>query len=339
MKKQITIDVKNSKDTFEHLNCFEKPLGMIMEQVYGYAESSFYLFLKLLQCYKIEGFEDESLFYTIDYNKALKYIIEDILGFQPRITKANADILHSVIKDYIDHGMYALVPGNLKQHYNTEYYKKNDWQHLFLVNGYDDEKEVYYVVDSNHENGNNGECYMDLVFSFDFMKELYESAGEAFQIESIWGFYDIKGEKKTQKQLLSLFLELYLNHSNQQPFYEIDYIDRINQIVRENQEEIYDENDYKSTKSIDFIFVRSMKYKELMYQELIKLLQRLDYNQDIIMQIATTKDKILLQWNNIANKALVYKFLKKESDLYDDILDGIELENRMKKHLCSLKIE
>lgn len=315
--------------SFEYVNCFEKPLGIIIDKSGIIYQNMFYLYLKLIQCYKIKGFVNSSYFYTIDYNKALKYVIEDVLGFQSKITIANVDIIHSVIKDYIDNDMYALVPGNLKRHFNTSYYKKNDWQHLFLVNGYDDEKEIYYVVDSNHSNGNNGEYYTNLVFSYDFLESLYESAEESFGVTSVWGIYNTKKEMKPVKELLSGFLDMYLNCVEKQPYYEIDYIEKLNQVVSEGCGIEYDENDYGIIKSVDFIILRSIKYKELMYNQFIKILEYFNIERNIIEQIEFVKVSLLANWYNVANKALVYKFLKQSADLCDDVFDCIEFEKKM----------
>ncbi len=329
MNKQLAVSAKDSKYSFECVNCFEKPVGIIIDKFGKHYQNMFYLFLKLIQCYKIKGFVDSSFFYTIDYNEALKYVVEDVLGFHSRITIANVDTLHSVIKDYIDHDMYALVPGNLKKHCKTPYYKKNEWPHLFLVNGYDDEKEIYYVEDSNHAKGNNGECYTSMVMSYDFLESLYESAEESFQISSIWGIYTTPKKMRSIKELLLEFLDMYLNCVEKQPYYEVDYIEQINRVVIEGRETEYDENDYGIIKSIDFVFLRSIKYKELMYNQFIEILEHLEIERNIIEQIEAVKVSVLTNWYNVANKALVYKFLKQSIDLVDDVFDCIELEKKM----------
>jgi hypothetical protein len=330
MNKLIPVDGSQNTYSFEYINCFEKPLGIILHNYGEMYPGIFHLYLKLIQCYKINGFEASDIFYTVGFNKALKYVIEDVLKFRTCIKTCEVNGLHSVIKGCIDQGIVALVPGNLKLFYNSPYYGVSNWQHLFLVNGYDEDKEVYYLSDSNHSDGNNGQNYKSLVFGRSYLEALFQAAKESFHLSCVWGICREDGNKKSERELLMNLLDMYLHQTDRQPYYEVDYIERINREIREGRTAGHQENDYEIVNSIDFIFLRSVKYKETFYNELLHILQRYGADQDKLDRIRELERTLLKQWLNLANNALVFQFLKRQVDLYDDIFDCIETEKNMK---------
>ncbi|HGP8831153.1 TPA: hypothetical protein ACLXEY_002201, partial [Streptococcus pneumoniae] len=78
-----------------------------------------------------------------------------------------------IVKNINKYGS-VFVPINLKEIYYSTYYKEQDWPHLFLINGYDKEKELFYVIDAT-------QIYSDILMeqnfciTFEILERAYKS--------------------------------------------------------------------------------------------------------------------------------------------------------------------
>ncbi|MDG7131017.1 hypothetical protein OVO36_07650 [Streptococcus pneumoniae] len=78
-----------------------------------------------------------------------------------------------IVKNINKYGS-VFVPINLKEIYYSAYYKEQDWPHLFLINGYDKEKELFYVIDAT-------QIYSDILteqnfcITFEILERAYKS--------------------------------------------------------------------------------------------------------------------------------------------------------------------
>lgn len=340
MKKELVIDPAKNKDSFNYVNCFEKPLGLILGNCKEELQIDFFLLLKLLQGYQMESFEDESLFYTIRYNEALAYIFEEALNIEMIIEESDRAHLHQTIKKHIDQGRFALVPGNLKLYPEGEYYKEYDWKHLFLVNGYNEEEAVWYICDNTHEEGNDGSQYLQRTIDFELLESLFGAAGESFGICSVWSI-DIKNKNLpySEKELFMNVLDLYLYNRCEQPYKELEYINTVLEKIRLGECMKTDCEGEELLESIEFILIRTIRYKEFFYQKLICKLHLLGLEESIINKIKNVSESITAQWMGIANSILIHYHIMKEFDMEDSIIRVIAKEKEMFRLLSRVKSE
>lgn len=333
----VNVDTSKNLYTYNYVNCFEKPLGLILNNYGDVLQSFFYIFLKLFQSYGIKDFEGQDIFYTVSFNNALRFILEEKLDFKIEIVEEVPDRIHRVIKKRTDEGYPALVPGNLRELPYSEYYRTGDWKHLFLISGYDEEKEIYTVIDSDHKKNDHLLEYKKAFMSFGLLERLYASAKEKFNIANIWGIdkKDGSGYPK-EKELLNDVFDLFLNHRTNQPYKELEYINRINSEIDEKAEE-KEEALEDPTAQIDFIFLRAVKYKETFYNELTKMLKRQSIENEPVERLSLLKTNILKKWNDIANTALVQHYLKEKADLNREIAEVTGLEEEMRQFIGSLQ--
>jgi hypothetical protein len=337
MKRDILIDPSINKSSFNYVNCFEKPLGLILGNKDKNYQIIFFLYLKLIQSYHISCFEDDSLFYTISYNEALQYIFEDMLNIEVLIQEAECDSLHDVIKQTIDSGRYALVPGNLIRYPNCEYYEECDWKHLLLITGYDEEEKVYFVCDNSHEEGNDGCQYFKGTLSFDFVAELFEAASKSFSISTVWSV-DLDGEcNYTEEELVRNALDLYLYNQDKQPYTELNYLEQIKNEIASNQpiQVLYEGEEI--LKSKDFIFIRSIRYKEFFLQNLVLAIKNIGIEESLIEKVENISEKMIAQWLSIANNALINYHVKKDFDLTDQIVKVMVKERELHKVIVQIR--
>lgn len=340
MNYTIGVDTSKNLYTFDFVNCFEKPLGLILSNEEEVFQSLFYIYLKMLQSYSIRGFDDPSVFYTVSFNDALVYIIGKKLGFEIMIEEAGSYNLHQIIRGHLDEGRAALVPGNLRELPYSDYYQTSDWKHLFLVNGYNEEKEVYSVIDSKHEKNVNVLRYEEFSFKYKLIEQLFTSAKEKLNVASIWSIYrKEETERLTEKELLKDVFDLLLNHKMEQPYKELDYIQRINKEIDEGFEEDTEEGSLDPTTKTDFIFLRAVKYKDTFYNELLNVLVKFPINPEYIERFKWLKTGLYMKWTDVINNTLVYRCLKQKVEKNDKLVQALKQEEEISRLLHLIRKE
>lgn len=335
----IGFDTSGNLYTFDYVNCFEKPLGLILCNEDEKFQSFFYIYLKLFQSYSIREFDSPEIFYTVGFNNALTYIIGRKLGFKVLINEADATNIHLIIRQYIDDGYPALVPGNLRELSYSEHYQTSDWKHLFLVNGYNEEKKTYSVIDRRDEEKSDFLRYDEVSFSYELIERLNTSAREKLNVSSVWSIYrKEETENPEELELLNDILDLYLNHRMEQPYKELDYIHRINKEIEggsvDNTDEVSD-----PTTQIDFIFLRSVKYKDTFYSELINVLRKYPINQELIARLDYLRTELYKKWTSIMNNSLVHRYLKQRTDLKSELIQVQKQEEETRQLVHLIKAE
>ncbi|WP_113673416.1 hypothetical protein [Vallitalea guaymasensis] len=340
MENKLSIDSTKNKESFNYVNCFEKPLGLILGNHDEKIKNNFFLLLKLMQSYNIECFDDASIFYTIEYNEALAYIFEDMLNIQMNIQKTHRANLNNVIKNNIDNGRFALVPGNLKVYPGSEYYEEYDWKHLILVNGYNDEEKIYYVCDNTHEEGNDGSQYIHGTIDYELLEKLFESAVDSFDISSVWSLnIEENAGSYSEKEMLMNVLDLYLYNRSEQPYMEIELMNTVQDKIQAGERIKTNCEGEEILKSMEFILLRTIRYKEFFYQEMVTKLRTLDFDENMVNKIENVSLKITEFWMKIANSVLINYHLMQKFDMDDQIIRVMAKEKEMFRLLDRVKGE
>lgn len=329
MNYNIGLNAYANTYSFDYVNCFEKPLSIIVNNDDEALQSFFLVYLKMIQSYNISGYDDPEFFYTVNFNRALSYILGDKLGYEYRIEEVKPSNIHHLIKEYIDRGWPVLVPGNLYELSYSEYYQTGDWKHLFLINGYHEEKETYSVIDNNHEPKNEIQKYSETLFSYTLLEKLYTSAKEKLKVPSVWSINRTQDFKELNElELLEEIIHVFLHCKKEHPYKEIDYIHQINREIDENTVDLENEKESDVTKQIDFIFIRTIKYKDTFYNELHTLLKKRNVPSEMLHEFNQIKTQLNRSWTNIMNEVLVNRYLMQKT-LLDESL--IYIQNKEKK--------
>ncbi|WP_171629064.1 BtrH N-terminal domain-containing protein [Paenibacillus plantarum] len=336
MNYTIGLSTSNNLYTFDYTNCFEKPLGLILSNEEEMFQSYFLTYLKMFQSYRFSSLDSHSIFYTVDFNDALSYIIKEKLGFEVVIQDEEVEDVHRVIKQLLSEGHPVMVPGNLHELNYSEHYQTNDWKHLFLINGYNEVKQAYSVIDSNHKKNITTLRYEEFTFSFPLIEQLYLSAKEKLNVSSIWSIYRLEDKDYPKdRDLLLDILEWFIDRRYKGTYKELEYIERINkQIIDGIIEEELD-----ITKQIDFIFLRAVKYKDTFYTEFLKLLDNNLVDTESVQKLHQLKKDLINKWTDIANKALIRHYLKETVTLDVEIQQVLKQEAEILRIICLIRDE
>ncbi|MDI9216410.1 hypothetical protein [Clostridium tertium] len=330
--------IKPNNDTypFDRINCFEKPIGIALDSFGENYSGYYYMLIKLIQSYNIKG-------YMIKNNKNFdmditKKLLEDV--FEIKLNNKTGDSIYSIIKEQIDRNNPVLVPANLKGLFYSKYYKESDWPHLFLIKGYNENHELYNIMDYLHLSSDEG-TYRDFFISFSVMDELFGMYNSSISEKTVYYMEDVrinynKTEKYSHDKFIDNVINLYLNLQDDQPYKELDFINQINDYIDKLKSNPISENDRNhivTDNKLDFLTINLMniiKYKEVFIDELLNKIPLTESCSNIKQKLLSTKKDLVNKWNITINMMLrnIYKRKKINSDDY--IIETIKYEEKMK---------
>lgn len=348
MSYSLGLDASVNGYTFDYVNCFEKPLGIILANDEQHLQSWLWIYLKMLQCYRLESSVGSDVFYTIDFNSALLRILGQKLGYVMEHQKVQPDQLNDIVKKHIHSGHPALVPGNLRELPNSSYYGSGDWKHIFLIHGYDDERQLYTVTDTDHQPTGPVLHYKERQMAYELVDELFRSAGEHLHTSWVWSIHQPEDYvPPDEKELLLEALHWLIHRRSSQPYTELEYIERINcgknaadacsEYISDEAGGVSEADDPVS--KVDFMFLRSVKYKELLYRELHTVLKRCELSHESLEQLEQRRTQLCRLWSAIANQALVSHYLQQAVRLTEEMNTVLKEEEEMIQLLIHIEQE
>lgn len=314
VKRIIPIKDKTRTYPVDKIDCFEKPISMVFEEVSDYLGTFFIIYSKLFKTYNVNK--------EVSYNDYFSNISKEKFGIEILFEPIDND-LHSKIKQNIDRNSFTLVPGNLKELYYSEHYKINDWPHLFLINGYDEQKDIYYILDAIQLKKDN-EKYREFVIQKNCLINMFDSYSMINNEKYIISynitdkFYEIN-----KHNILINCLEILRKGIVNKAFMELNIIDDIKNSI--NDKIIFDE----LIKNL----INTCKYKEVLLNEICDLLKKFSYPEEEIASIKNDKDILIEKWflfNNKTIKNLYNETIEIDEKKLDEI---INLENNLKYHI------
>lgn len=134
---------------------------------------------------------------------------------------------------------------------------------------------------------------------------------------------------KTIKDLLLEYLGLYLECKKNNPYREIDIISRaareIDSHSRQDDEESYE----KIINGIEFQLIRINRYKSIFYETLHILLKNYLTEAHLLEQLKKLSADLVLEWDGISSRAMMFYYLEKEIKLDTEIAKVIKLEEEV----------
>ncbi|MFP9086210.1 hypothetical protein [Streptococcus equi] len=155
--------------SLEEVTCFDRLLGIFLNSINNSYCDLFYMVNNFYRCYRSN---DNSNKY--DFEREI-LILKDIFCIKSEKINFSDEVdLAELIVRCVDKYGFVFTPINLKSIYYSTYYREKNWPHLFLINGYDKEKELFYIVDST-------QIYSDTLtehnfcITFEMLKYAYKS--------------------------------------------------------------------------------------------------------------------------------------------------------------------
>lgn len=328
-QQQVLIDLPsaNNKYPLEQINCFEKPLGILLSRYNHMYPLIFYLYLKLHALYNI----DATWARSADYDQVVDSILSSILGVPLSKDRPSGDLIH-FITHHLDKGNIVLVPGNLRELYYSPYYKTMDWPHWFLINGFDDTKRLFFTIDSCHKSKNH-----ELYERFSIQYETLQNAFQACPYEKDRFVYFVEHARVTPQHnsevhalfisFLSTFKNSLLNPANK----EI-------QAIEEIQKRLIPELSEKEKHDLLLIYpVSFVNDKKFLFAGISEYLEKCSSHGDNWTRFSLTKDCLIGKWHQIFNIVSLNLQRKRVFDLRHEIDIVLDLENEAREILPDLR--
>ncbi|NFA43462.1 hypothetical protein EXM65_12970 [Clostridium botulinum] len=322
--KIIKVKLENELLNIDSVNCLEISIAYCLNKIGIDYKQYFILYLKCLQSYKIKKYSGLNVKYPVE----IHYFLKDILK------KLNVEIIQNknlcnssiFIKNSINDNDFVFISGNLKELYYSKYYKKEDSRHVFLINGYDEGRNIYYIID-NIQNQNSRSEYSQFSIKKSMLEKMISSYQTAFQT-----FFECKikmicpqlNKKKILKEVLS-----HICQSNTE-LWENDFIDDIKNIIDGNSRE---------NECVEECFIRCIKHKYLFYKTLLNIIKN-NFPNIINYEIfEKTYEELIQTWKSISNICLFKLYKKEHFDITIKVREAIMIENYMKEILKHIILE
>lgn len=301
---------RNGEYTLEQVNCIEDTIRVALE-TYGEICGIIYLmYIKLQYCYNLSDYVSKKKYSLIGI---IEKVLDRELGI--KIYRKDTDNFYATIENLINEQNPVLILGNLRELFYSEHYMESDWTHLFYIKGYDSIKRLFYIMDSAQFRSNGIQNYYEFVIPYQVMHDMYKSC---IKLEGDNGILYIKSDdlqKKTNEiELMKKFLEKYLNGREDQPYVEITLI-----------EEILEK---KSPLQRCEKIMRLFHSKEVLYNEIGKLLTKCNIDEVLYEKYVAQKNDFIKEHRKISNKIIYLLYKNKKDDIKEK---KIELKMQEKK--------
>ena len=338
-EKEVTIETKGNKYSFDYLTCFEKPMGLMLSSFGKRYEQVFLLYLKLFQSYNTRIFGKQDL-YIFDFSSMIRWIVEEKLELNMGIETIEPAKIHAIIERQLDNGCPVILTVNLKDLFYSRHYMLEDWPSILLINGYDRERKLYSVLDTTiteyDEGVKEGQEYKPFVLSYEIVENLYASYKQKYGDLAFVSYVQRKDKLRLDLKAYMDCFELFLDDHESQPYKEIDYVNEIIQYIdKDIPVKQHGVDEY--TSQIDFVLIRALNYKEVFFRELCKIFSMLGADKAILSQLEETYQKLLKVWSKIKNKSVICYRIKSALDVSKQLEEVIELEGAVKESIRKIK--
>lgn len=328
MQQQVLIDLPhaNNKYPLEQINCFEKPLGILLSRYNHIYPLIFYLHLKLYALYNI----DATWARSSDYGQVLESILSSVLGVPISKGRPSGDFIH-FITYHLNKGNIVLVPGNLKELYYSRYYKTLDWPHWFLINGFDDTKGLFFTIDGCHKS-NGHEIYEQFSIQYETLQNVFQASTcekppFVYYVEhaSVMPPLDSEVDALLISFLLT-FKNSLLNPANKE-------IQAIEEIQKRLTAELSEKERHDLLRIYPVSFVND---KKLLFNGILECLEMCSSPGSEWTHFVLVKDCLIRKWHQIFNIVSLNLHRKRGFDLRNEIDIAVALENEAREMLPDL---
>jgi hypothetical protein len=329
MNKLIKIKINDEKYNLDVVNCVEIVicyyLGLFGQEYQHY----FLLFLKQIQSFKFTRYNDAGIIYPVNIHPYITEILTDKLNVKVNNHRFMDNNFYALIEELIANNKPVLITGNLKELYYSKSYKEKNARHVILINGFDQDKRLFKIINGEHYYVKNKSRYQQFVIPYQIVKDMFVSYWEYFQEYFICDLELSSNEfdkSAVLRECLSLLLD---NHTCNLKYREIMYI---NEIIQEI------DNKADKNHNIDEIFLRTIKYKEMFYSILASVISE-DLNRNQFAEaVLSLKERIISIWEDICNTCLLGLYKNTKFDIQNKINEAITHELEMKNKLKTLNI-
>ncbi|SFR96999.1 non-ribosomal peptide synthetase [Anaeromicropila populeti] len=310
----VEIESKNNTYSFDYLTCYEKPMALALSVFSEFEPNLFLLYLKTIQSYHMKNFQEENIIIP-DFEDTIQWIIEEKMKKNLTIEDIECDEIFIWIEQQIEKNIPVMLTVNLKELFYSQYYKETDWPYLMLINGYDAEKKLFYVIDTTQTEYlelKEGQVYEQFVITYEMASNMIQSYKKVMKraYAATITNSDNNTATNTDKTFLSEFLDFYCNAREEQPFKELTFMNEILDKVKEGKV-VKRSSIFELTNHVEFLFTRTLSYKEFLYKLLSDYMIHFVEKEE---RYITIEKELISSWKKCLNTASLGMNLNREFD-------------------------
>ncbi|WP_064580983.1 hypothetical protein [Streptobacillus moniliformis] len=283
------ISAKINLFPLEQVNCFSRAFATCFS-TYNDKLGDLYLMLdSFYNCYRIYTQTNCNIFFEKEI------LISKILDFNLSKISVNNNF-YNIIEKFIELGFPVVIPVNLRNIYYSHYYLEEDWEHPFIIKGYDKNKKIFYILDNVHLNSEN-ELEREFIIKYEILFDAYES----------YFNYIAKGIEK--------FILILEKNSNENIYISNEVYKNSFNFINENIKEIFSHKNFEElfNNKITKRTLNIYRYKDLFLNIYINLLKELNLISFEKYNYYIEKEKYLIKKWKKYNYSSYLHFLKNKN--------------------------
>ncbi|GBF74622.1 putative beta-ketoacyl synthase family protein [Paenibacillus sp. 598K] len=180
--KQDRYDYANNL-SWRQFNCYDRGLALMMSDAEVGLIQHFKLMLGMKRGFELQ--DDRFLFRYHDQQKVIGYPSDNELlqqfGYRVRLEQVeDPNLLHVKLAGYLDQHLPVMVAFDEYFTFYTPFYRKEHTDHLTILTGYDDDKQLYTIMNHNHltRHTQHKISYAPFTTTYQTIEEIYHSLME-----------------------------------------------------------------------------------------------------------------------------------------------------------------
>lgn len=285
----------------ESISCYEKPQSIAI----GTIDEDFAVFyIMLIKLAKSYCFDSDTQIEYID--EMINKLLFDKFGVESIGVKVSEN-LNAIIKQLIDSKYPVVVPINLYRLFYSGFYLIDDWSHVLVVKGYDDKRRIYHILDSIQCNIEDElQRYQDFAIKYEDLELCLKS----FKGDLPWNsvFYYKKERDVDKTQILIWMLKVWADAIEKRQYMQPvlhKYIFREVEERKAQGESTAVSELITSNKVSIWSYMNITKYKEVLINELIGILERYEETEAMRMKLESIGKRLSKVWGNYTARSLI----------------------------------
>lgn len=327
----VSLKVEENKDDYgyEKITCMEKPIGIILDACEQGYSSLFYMIIKYLQAYYINGY-DYDHYDQKNSEKLITQVLIDFFELDIKYENIDPNQIINWTEDHINKNHIVCVPLNLKYLFYSKYYKQIDWGHVNLIYGYQKEKELFYNLDSIQAYMESRAKYKPFVVDYSMFETMYTSWTQLGSLYPCYFDCNQIGNLASVDRILTKFARTYVENNN---------LGGLKEEVLMKQQFMDAENVQKYTE----LLMRITSAKQVFYNELVKFMEMYRIRTDILQEYKQITTELVQMWDELEYIISVKAYRKQGntdySSEYERIRNKEVLVMNMTNEICQCILE
>jgi hypothetical protein len=187
------VEIAENSDNYSwsYITCLFKPFYIVLNNFYiGLGDIFMMDVCSFLLQHRVRFYKFMTISERFDY-----FFSKSLISWKDeaiRIIHTSRKTFISDISTSLHDDCVSIVPVNLKEIFYYENYKSDDWKHYFLINGVDENSELFHMLDTVHRDAGVYSKYTKFHILSSMLIDSSESYFKSFQSSSKWCFFTIR---------------------------------------------------------------------------------------------------------------------------------------------------